>query len=32
LEEFGLSSEEQEQLFAEIYDFVVESIMNKLWL
>lgn len=30
-EEFGLSSEEQEQLFAEIYDFVVESIMNKLW-
>lgn len=30
-EEFGLSSEEQEQLFSEIYEIVVESIMNKLW-
>jgi len=30
-DEFGLSSEEQEQLFSEIYEIVVESIMNNLW-
>jgi hypothetical protein len=30
-DEFGLSSEEQEQLFSEIYEIAVESIMNNLW-
>lgn len=30
-DEFGLSEEEKEQLFSEIYEIVVESIMNNLW-